>query len=68
MPIKMVLTHEKDTKRTYVFKNEEALITSVYVSKAAFPNGCPKAITLELSEWFANSEEAMARGNNTKTP
>lgn len=48
---RMTLQKDKETKRTYVFKNEEAYITSVYIKKEAFPAGCPKAITLEVNEW-----------------
>lgn len=44
---------ERDTKGTFVYKNEDASapIPSVYIKKAAFKDGkAPEEITIEIKE------------------
>lgn len=48
--VKVSLTFTKETPGTYRFDNDDrdAVITSLYVRKAAFPNGAPTTVTLTV--------------------
>jgi len=51
--MKTTLKLERETKGTFVFKNDEddAPIPSLYVKKSAFKKGdAPKTITVEIKE------------------
>lgn len=50
--MKTTLKLERETKGTFVFKNDEdnAPIPSLYIKKSAFKDGAPKAITVEVKE------------------
>ena len=51
--MKTTLTFNRDTKSTFVFKNDDdgAPIPSLYVKKDAFPDGeAPKTITVDSPE------------------
>ena len=50
--MKTKLALERETKGTFVFKNDEdnAPIPSLYVKKSAFKGDTPKNITVEIKE------------------
>jgi hypothetical protein len=50
--MKTKLKLERDTKGTFVFKNDEdnAPIPSLYIKKAVFKGDAPKSITVEIPE------------------
>lgn len=50
--MKTTLTHERETKGTHVYKNsaDDAPISSLYISKAAFKGDPPKTITIDIKE------------------
>lgn len=49
---KTKLTKSRDTKGTYVYKNEEdnSPIPSLYIKKSAFKGDAPEAITVSIEE------------------
>lgn len=48
---KTKLTKARDTKNTYVFKNEsdDAPIPSLYIAKSAFDGDAPESITVTVA-------------------
>lgn len=48
---KTKLTKARDTKNTFVFKNEsdDAPIPSLYIAKSAFEGDAPESITVEVT-------------------
>jgi hypothetical protein len=50
--MKTKLTLERDTKGTFVYKNDEdnAPIRSLYISRSAVKGEAPKSITIEIKE------------------
>jgi hypothetical protein len=51
MPVSIPMSLTKETKGTFVFAadRDDAVVTTVYVRKAAFPDGAPAAITLTVA-------------------
>lgn len=49
---KTKLTQSRDTKNTFVFKNDadDAPIPSLYIAKSAFDGDAPKSITVSVDE------------------
>lgn len=49
---KTTLKQARDTKNTFVFKNEsdDAPIPSLYIAKSAFTGDAPKTITVSVDE------------------
>jgi hypothetical protein len=50
--VKIKLTKARDTKGTYVYKNDEAdaAIPSLYIKKSAVSGEAPTEITVEIKE------------------
>lgn len=50
--MKIEMTKARDTKGTYVYKNEEAdaAIPSLYIKKSAIKGDAPEKITVEIKE------------------
>lgn len=48
-PVKITLTKAKETKGTYVYANPDAVVTSVYIKKEAFPQGAPQTLEMTLT-------------------
>lgn len=50
--MKTKLRKDRETKGTFVFKNDEdnAPIPSLYIKKSAFKDGAPNEITIEIKE------------------
>lgn len=50
--MKTTMKLERETKGTFVFKNDEdnAPIPSLYIKKSAFSDGAPKSIIVEVKE------------------
>lgn len=47
--VKVEMKKSKETKGTYVYANPEAVVTSVYIKKEAFPNGAPNELVMTLT-------------------
>ncbi len=51
-PISIRMEQDKETKGTYRYAavDENAAVSTVYISKSAFPGGAPKAIEVTVAE------------------
>ena len=51
-PVKIKMTKSRDTKGTYVYKNDDdgAAIRSLYITKSAIKDEAPAEITVDIKE------------------